>query len=430
MKEKYTIEYAREADESDPLKKFKQEFYIPVLHGREAIYFTGNSLGLQSKNVQHLVLDELEDWANFGVQGHEHARNPWISYHEWFPSRLAPIVGGLPEEIVVMNQLTTNLHVMLASFYRPEGKRKKILFEHKAFPSDEYVLYSQIKLAGFNPDEDLIEVTPREGEHTIRNEDILQAIHDAGEELALVLIGGVNYYTGQVFDMASITKATHKVGGYCGFDLAHAAGNIELRLHDWEVDFACWCTYKYLNSGPGAVGGVFIHDRYVKNIEMPRMAGWWGTNKDTRFQMKKHFDAIPTAEGWQLSNAPVLSMAAHRGALEIFEQARFDRVLEKGKQLSGYLIYILQYLNTLQNEKAFEIITPLDKGAHGCQVSLLMKENGKHVFDMLRKNSVIVDWREPNVIRMAPVPLYNSFEDVYLFGQILQHALQIQENKT
>lgn len=421
---KNTLEYALEADQQDPLQNFREEFYIPPMHGKESIYFTGNSLGLQPKNVRQAVLDELEDWANLGVEGHEHARNPWISYHEIFPEKLSPIVGGLPEEIVVMNQLTTNIHILLASFYRPRGKRKKIIFESKAFPSDEYALVSQIKLAGLQPEETLIELLPRKGEHTLRHEDILQAIQDCGEELALVFMGGVNYYSGQVFDMKAITEAAHRVGAYCGFDLAHGAGNIKLELHDWEVDFACWCTYKYLNSGPGSVGGAFIHQRHVTNPDIPRLAGWWGTNKTTRFKMEKQFDPIPTAEGWQLSNAPILSMAAHKAALEIFEQAGFEQILEKGKRLSAYLFFILNEINGAHGGNAFEIITPQTENEHGCQASLLMKENGKKVFETLEKNSVIVDWRKPNVIRLAPVPLYNSFEDVYSFGKILKEALQ------
>lgn len=421
-----TLEFATKLDNADPLKEFRNEFYIPLLNGKESIYFTGNSLGLQPKNVQDAVLAELEDWANFGVKGHVHSRHPWLSYHERFPEKLAPIAGALPAEIVVMNQLTTNLHLMLTTFYRPSGKRNKILFEAKAFPSDEYVLTSQIKLAGLDPEEVLIEIKPSEGAHTISKESVIDAILKEGESLALVMLGGVNYYNGQVFDMEAITKAAHEVGAYCGFDLAHAAGNIKLNLHQWQVDFACWCTYKYLNSGPGGVGGVFIHEKHATNKELPRLAGWWGTNKERRFKMDKDFDAIPTAEGWQLSNAPVLSMAAHFASLEIFERAGFDRILAKSSALTGYLIYLLKEILKNGGKSAFEVITPTNDEEHGCQISLLMKENGKHCFEMLEKNGVIADWREPDVIRIAPVPLYNSYRDVFTFCKILEHAIHMK----
>ena len=418
-----TLAFAKQMDADDILKAYREHFYIPVLNGKESIYLTGNSLGLQPKKAQDAVINELEDWANFGVEGHVHARHPWLTYNERFPEKLSPIIGALPVEIVVMNQLTTNLHLMLTTFYRPHGKREKILFESKAFPSDEYVINSQLELAGVSKEDALIEIKPDPGKHFIDNEKIIEAIKNAGDELALVLIGGVNYYNGQVFDMEAITAAAHEVGAYCGFDLAHGAGNVELKLHDWKVDFACWCTYKYLNSGPGGVGGVFIHEQHAKNKSLPRLAGWWGTNKETRFQMEKGFDPIPTAEGWQLSNAPVLSMAVHYASLEIFENAGFENIVDKGRQLSAYLIFILQEILKNTEKSAFEIITPLPEKEHGCQISLLMGEKGKHCFDMLRKNSVIADWREPNVIRVAPVPLYNTFQDVFTFGKILEHGL-------
>ena len=420
---KNTPEYARYLDEQDPLQSFREKFYIPIMHGREAIYFTGNSLGLQPRSTQDYVLNELEDWANYGVEGHLHARNPWLSYHELFPSLLKDIVGAKEHEVVVMNQLTVNLHLLLTSFYRPNKQRFKIICEAKAFPSDQYALDSQAALHGFDPAEAIIEVGPSPGRQDIDHEDIINAIQSHANELSLVMFSGVNYYTGQVFDMASICKAAHEAGALCGFDLAHAAGKVELQLHDWDVDFACWCSYKYLNSGPGGVAGAYIHERHAANTQLPRMAGWWGHDKEERFKMDRHFKAIPTAEGWQLSNAPILSMAAHKASLDIFAEAGMDRILHKGKQLNAYLQYILDDINAHQSEKVIDIITPRAEGMRGCQVSMLMLKDGKEIFQELGKKSVIADWREPNVIRVAPVPLYNRFEDVYRFGEILADML-------
>jgi kynureninase len=413
--------FARELDEKDALKQFRDRFYIPLMNGRECIYFTGNSLGLQPRSTQDHVLNELEDWASFGVEGHFHARNPWMPYHERFPQQLSKIVGALPEELVVMNQLTVNLHLLMVSFYRPTKERFKIICEAKAFPSDQYAIESQVKYHGFRPEEAIIEVHPREGEHHLRTEDILETIHQHGNSTALVLFSGVQYYTGQVFDMESITRAAHHEGAYCGFDLAHAAGNVELKLHDWGADFACWCSYKYLNSGPGGVSGVYIHQRHHQDETLPRFAGWWGYRKDTRFLMEKGFDPIPTAEGWQLSNAPILSMAAHKAALDIFDEAGMPALLEKSKQLTGYLLYLLQEINATSNEQVIEVITPAE--AHGCQVSMLMLRKGREIFDALKQYGVIADWREPNVIRVAPVPLYNRFTDVFTFGQIIRQII-------
>lgn len=415
------ILFAKELDENDPLKHFRDQFYIPVINGKESIYFTGNSLGLQPKTTQEYVLNELEDWANFGVEGHFHATNPWLSYHEIFPNQLSKIVGALPEEVVVMNQLTVNLHLLMTSFYRPTKDRFKIVCEAKAFPSDQYALESQVKLHGLNPDEAIIEVSPREGEHIVRTEDILDTISKHKDSIAVVMFGGVNYYSGQVFDMEKITLAAHNVGAYCGFDLAHAAGNIELKMHDWNVDFACWCSYKYLNSGPGGVAGAYIHQKHITDKTLPRLAGWWGHDKASRFKMEKGFNPIETAEGWQLSNAPVLSMAAHKASLDIFEDAGMENLIPKGKMLSDYLLFILNEVNNGLDKKIIEIITPSDD--KGCQVSILMLEKGKEVFEALKQQGVIADWREPNVIRVAPVPLYNSFEDVYRFGEIIKAFL-------
>lgn len=412
------LDFAKHLDEKDVLKKFRDRFYIPMVNGKESIYFTGNSLGLQPKTTQDLVLNELEDWANYGVEGHLHSRNPWLNYHEIFAQYLADILGAKENEVVAMNQLTVNLHILLLSFYRPTKERFKIICEAKAFPSDQYCVESQLQLHGLTKEDALIEVAPRAGEHTIRLEDILSSIETHKNELLLVFIGGVNYYTGQVFNMKEITIAAHKAGAYAGFDLAHAVGNVELKLHNWEVDFASWCSYKYLNSGPGGVSGIYIRDKFATDKKFPRLAGWWGNNKEERFKMKPAFDAIPTAEGWQLSNAPILSLAAHKAALDIFTEAGAKNIYDKGEQLSSYLMFILNEINENAGEKIIEVITPATN--KGCQVSMLMLKDGKRIFEALKKHGVIADWREPNVIRVAPVALYNSFEDVFHFGRIIE----------
>ncbi|MBO9632101.1 MAG: kynureninase [Chitinophagaceae bacterium] len=418
-----TLEFAQEADLQDPLRNFRERFLIPKVNGKESIYFTGNSLGLQPKTTKDYVLQELNDWAEFGVEGHFHAKNPWFSYHEIFPQQVSKIVGALPEEVVVMNQLTVNLHLLMVSFYRPDAKRYKIICEAKAFPSDQYALETQLKFHGYDLKDALVEIAPREGEHTIRTEDILTAIETHKDSLALVLFGGVNYYSGQVLDMKTITEAVHKAGAVAGFDLAHAAGNIPLELHNWGVDFACWCSYKYMNSGPGGVAGAFVHQKHLTNKELPRFAGWWGHTKETRFLMQPGFDPIPTAEGWQLSNAPVLSMAAHKASIDIFDEAGMPALVKKGRALSGYLQFILNEMNAQASSKVVEVITPENESERGCQVSLLMLVRGKEVFKTLMERGVIADWREPNVIRVAPVPLYNRFGDVWQFGQIIKEVL-------
>lgn len=418
-----TLTYAQQQDEQDSLSHFRSKFYIPQINGKDSIYFTGNSLGLQPKSAKNYIETEVEDWASLGVEGHVHARHPWVSYHEMFPPLLAKIVGCKENEVVAMNQLTVNLHLLMVSFYRPTKQRYKIICEAKAFPSDQYAFESQVQFHGLNPNEAIIEVSPRVGEHTIRHEDIIKAIEDNADSLALVLFGGVNYYTGQLFDMKSITDAAHKAGAYAGFDLAHAAGNAELHLHDWEVDFACWCSYKYLNSGPGGVAGIFIHEKHTTNNALPRFAGWWGTSKSNRFKMLPEFEPIPTAEGWQLSNAPIFSMAVHKASLDIFEEAGFENLLAKGRKLSNYLLFVLDEINASQNHKVIEVITPRIEKEKGCQVSMLMLERGKEIFETLISKGVIADWREPNVIRVAPTPLYNSFEDVWRFGEIISGIL-------
>lgn len=418
MKPENTLSYARQQDKEDTLRGYRDKFYFPQLNGRNVLYFTGNSLGLQPKTTQDYVLNELEDWASFGVEGHFHSRNPWLSYHEILTDKTARLVGAKPEEVVVMNQLTVNLHLLLVSFYRPTKQRHKIICEAKAFPSDLYALQSQIKFHGFDPKDSLIAMVPRAGEHNLRIEDILVEIEKHKNDLALVMFGGVNYYSGQVLDMKTICEAAHKANAVCGFDLAHAAGNLKLSLHDWNLDFACWCSYKYLNSGPGGVAGVFVHEKHLKNTDLPMFAGWWGHDKATRFKMEPEFRPMQTVERWQLSNAPVLSMSAYKASLDIFDEVGMDKLNEKSKRLTAYLEFIVNEVNTqtASKEKYFEIITPAERG---CQLSVVAHGRGKELFNDLIQQGVISDWREPNVIRMAPVPLYNSFEDVYEFGQIL-----------
>ena len=414
-----SLAFAQQLDAKDPLKNFRDKFYIPMINGKDSIYFTGNSLGLQPKTTQEYVLNELEDWANYGVEGHFHARNPWLNYHEMFPELLSDIIGAKASEIVVMNQLTVNLHLLLTTFYKPTKARYKIICEAKAFPSDQYAMQSQVALHGFNSDDAIIEVEPKQGSALIDHQSIIDTIAKNGDTVALVLFSGVNYYNGQVFNMESIVKAAHNVGAYAGFDLAHAAGNIFLNMHDWDVDFACWCSYKYLNSGPGGVSGIYIHEKYAVDTTLPRLAGWWGHDKDSRFKMEKHFMPIATAEGWQVSNAPVLSMAAHKASLDIFREAGMENLLQKSRLLSNYLLFILDEINKLVSPPVLEVISPQEDAQKGCQISILMLQNGKNIFEALKKHGVLADWREPNVIRVAPVPLYNSFEDVFRFGEML-----------
>lgn len=413
--------FAAQMDSADELRNFRQQFYIPQHAGHDTIYFTGNSLGLQPKTTATYIQQELNDWASLGVEGHFAAKHPWMPYHEIFAQQLASMCGALPHEVVAMNQLTVNLHLLMVSFYKPTAKRFKIICEAKAFPSDQYALESQVRYHGYDPAEAIVEVHPQPGEHCLRTLDILKAIQEHRDELCLLLFGGVNYYTGQLFDIPALTNAAQSVGAIAGFDLAHAAGNVPLQLHNWNVDFACWCSYKYLNSGPGGVSGVYIHERHVSNEQLPRFAGWWGYKKETRFKMEKGFNPIPTAEGWQLSNAPVLSMAAHKASLDIFEAAGWEQLFDKAAKLSNFLHFIL---NDISNG-TFEIITPADPASRGCQVSLLMKQNGKQIFDALSHAGVIADWREPDVIRIAPVPLYNSFTEVWQFGELLKKMTAI-----
>jgi len=418
-----SLPFAQQLDKNDPLKNFRDKFIIPESGGKQQTYFLGNSLGLQPKKASEYIQRVMGDWASLGVESFFHAPEPWMDYHDKLTKTLSTVVGTQPHEVVVMNQLTVNLHLMLVSFYRPTAKRYKIICEAKAFPSDQYSFETHVIHHGYNPDDAIIEVSPREGEYSLRTEDIIDIIKKHGNETALVMFAGINYYTGQFFDVASITKAAHEAGALAGFDLAHAAGNVELHLHDWNVDFACWCTYKYLNSGPGAIGGVFIHEKH-HDKNLPRFAGWWGYDKPTRFKMKKGFKAMPGAEGWQLSTPAIFLYAAHRAALEIMEEAGWENILAKKKLLNNYLWFLLQLTNEKTGGKKFAIITPPDEKQRGCQVSVLLNQNGSVVYDQLMKAGFFVDWREPNVIRFAPVALYNTFEEVWQFNNILQQILE------
>jgi kynureninase len=420
MEFKNSLSFAQSLDVADPLRKFRTEFLIPTVNDKEQIYFLGNSLGLQPKRTPLYIMQVLDEWKQYGVEAFFMGEQPWLHYHDQLVQPLAKIVGAQPNEVVVMNQLTVNLHLLLISFYQPAGKRNKIICEAKAFPSDQYMLETHIKQRGLDPGEVLIEIAPKEGEDLIDDSDILETIERYKDELALVLWGGVNYYTGQVFNMQQITEAGHKAGAKVGFDLAHAAGNIKLHLHDWDVDFACWCSYKYLNSGPGAIAGAFINERYHTDVTLQRFAGWWGYKKEKRFLMEPGFDPIPTAEGWQLSTPSPVLYASHKAALEIFDEAGFDAIVKKGEKLSDYLIFIIDDLNSKLAEPIIKVLTP--RKEEGCQVSMLMLQKGKEVFDALTKNGVFADWREPDVIRVAPVPLYNSFEEVWRLGEILKET--------
>ncbi len=418
-----TREFAQQLDAQDELFKYRDEFIFPSINSKNVIYFTGNSLGLQPKRTQAYVDEVMNDWAKLAVEGHFYADKPWWDYHERFAVPLSGIMGAKPSEITVMNTLTVNLHLMMVSFYRPTPKKYKIICEEKAFPSDQYMFQSQVKFHGFNPSDAIVEIKRREGEHNIRHEDIIAKIEEVGEELALVLIGGVNYYTGQVFDIKSITEAGHKTGAYVGWDLAHAAGNIELELHDWDVDFACWCSYKYMNSGPGNASGCFVHERHHHDNDLPRFAGWWGHNKERRFKMEPDFDPVNGADGWQISNLPILSLAPYLASVEMFAEVGMKKLIQKRNLLTAYLEFILHEIDREIDGTEFEIITPQNQEERACQLSVYLHGQGRALFEYLMKNGVITDWREPNVIRLAPAPFYCSFEDMYEFGQILKAGI-------
>lgn len=419
MKFESSESFAAQMDAKDPLKHFREKFHTPQnADGEDVVYFTGNSLGLQPTTVRENIEQELLDWEALGVEGHIHAANPWLPYHESLTEQMARIVGAKPIETVVMNSLTVNLHLLMVSFYRPSRNRFKIVIEKGAFPSDQYAVESQLRFHGYDKD-GLIELSPRVGETCLRTEDIIETIEREGDSISLILLGGVNYYTGQAFDMKAITEAGHRKGCVVGFDLAHAAGNIELHLHDWDVDFAVWCSYKYLNGGPGAVGGAFIHERDGRSFDLPRFAGWWGHDKETRFLMGPEFRPIAGAEGWQVSNPPILQMAALRASLDIFDEAGMKALREKSVQLTGYLEFLLSEIH----DKRISVITPSDPEQRGCQLSICVRDADKSLFEAIMKRGVFADWREPDVIRVAPVPLYNSFGDVFRFAEILKDCL-------
>lgn len=414
-------DYAKQQDENDALSHYRDQFHIPKdEHGNDLIYMTGNSLGLQPKSTKNYIKQELEDWANLGVEGHTEAKNPWLPYHEFLTENMANVVGAKPIEVVVMNTLTANLHFMMVSFYKPTKSRYKILIEGDAFPSDKYAVESQLRHHGFDDKDGLILWKPRKGEDLLRYEDLETILKEQGEEIALIMIGGVNYYTGQYFDLKRITNIGHKYGCKVGFDCAHGAGNVELNLHDSGADFAVWCTYKYLNSGPGSLAGAFVHERHAYDKNLNRFTGWWSHNKQTRFNMRHEFDVLPGAEGWQLSNPPILSMAAIRASLDIFNEVGIEKLVQKAKKLIGYFEFLLKKLG----ESTIKIITPTNPEERGCQLSIQVINADKTLHNKLTKAGVISDWREPDVIRCAPVPLYNSFEDVYNLVEKLKEILQ------
>jgi kynureninase len=415
-----SLAYAQEQDKQDELAHLRDQFHIPKdKKGNEWLYFTGNSLGLQPKNTQKYIQQELDDWANYGVEGHFEAKNPWLPYHEFLTENMAKIVGAKPLEVVVMNTLTTNLHLLMVSFYQPTKKKYKIVIESDAFPSDRYAVQSQLKFHGFDVEEGLIEWKPRDGEVLLNIEDLESIVSEQGDEIALLLIGGVNYYTGQYLDLKRIAEIGHAKDCMVGIDLAHGAGNVSPELHNSGVDFAAWCTYKYLNSGPGSLGGLFVHEKHAHNKELPRFSGWWNHNKETRFNMRQPFDVMPGAEGWQLSNPPILSMAAIKASLDMFAEVGMEALREKSEKLTGYFEFLINEIGS----DNIKVITPSNPKERGCQLSIQVKNADKSLHTKLTENNIITDWREPDVIRCAPVPMYNTFEDVYRMVSILKGLL-------
>ena len=423
-----TLAFAQNLDKEDSLASYRDQFIFPKVNGEEVIYFTGNSLGLQPRSAKKYVDEVMEDWASLAVEGHFYADKSWWDYHERFSGKLAKVVGAKPSEVTVMNTLTVNLHLLMVSFYRPTQKRFKIICEEKAFPSDQYMIASQVRFHGLDPKEAIVEVKKRDGEHNFRTEDVLKCIEEVGEECALVLIGGVNYYTGQVLDMKTITKAGHDVGAFVGWDLAHAAGNIELKLSDWNVDFAAWCSYKYMNSGPGNASGCFINEKYHGLKDLPRFEGWWGHNKERRFLMEPDFQPEPNAHAWQISNAPILALAPYLASLEMFEEVGMSKLIEKRNKIVAYLEFILHEIDK-EVDSTFEIITPANQDERGTQLSVFLHGEGRELFNYLMEHGVITDWREPNVIRLAPAPFYCSYTDMYNFGQILKAGILAKKKK-
>ena len=417
---KLGLEYALAQDQKDALKHYRKLFHIPKdKEGNDWLYFTGNSLGLQPKSTKSYINQELDDWAKLGVEGHFEAKNPWMSYHEYLTKSMAKIVGAKPIEVVITNTLTTNLHLLMVSFYQPTKTKYKIVIESDAFPSDRYAVQTQIDFHGFDSKEGLIEWKPRKGEELLRIEDLETILEEQGDEIALLLIGGVNYYTGQYLDLKRIAELGHSKGCMVGIDLAHGAGNIKPELHDSGVDFAAWCTYKYLNSGPGSLAGLFVHEKHANNKDLKRFAGWWSHNKSTRFNMRQPLDVIPGAEGWQLSNPPILSMAAIKASLDMFNEVGMDALREKSIKLTGYFEFLI---NELNNDK-IKIITPSNPEERGCQLSIQVKHADKSLHKKLIEVHIITDWREPDVIRCAPTPLYNTFEDIYRMVEKLKEIL-------
>ena len=429
MRYEATLAFAEAQDAADPLRAFRDRFHFPSLGTPDLVYFTGHSLGLQPKTVKAAVELELDEWAKYGVEGHFHSTNPWYSYHERLTPTMAGIVGAKESEVVCMNSLTTNIHLLFVSFYRPTPTRYKIISEARMFPSDRYLLETQARFHGFDPDEAIIEVAPREGEMLIREEDILEAIAANADELALVFFGGVNYFTGQLFNLPRLTEAAHAAGAVAGFDLAHAAGNVPLKLHDWNVDFAAWCSYKYLNSSPGNVGAIFVHERHGRRFDLPRFGGWWGHDKETRFQMKSGFQPMEGAEGWQLSNVPILGMAAMKASLDVFAEAGMPALREKSERLTAYLEFTIDEVAREFPDAQISLITPRDPAQRGCQISMDVAGRKRKLFDDMIAAGVIADFREPCVIRMAPVPLYNSFTDVFTFGKVMRVLLTVGDSK-
>lgn len=420
-----SLAFALEQDALDPLKNFRSRFLIPQHQGADAVYLCGNSLGLQPASAGKYIADQLAIWQNLAVEGWFQGDDPWLDYHKQLLPSIARIVGANESEVTVMNSLTVNLHLLMVSFYKPNHKRFKIIMEGGAFPSDQYAMESQVKFHGFDPKEAIVEIFPREGELTLRTEDILQTIHEHADELALVMFAGINYYTGQLFDMEAIAAAAHKAGAYAGFDLAHAAGNVPLKLHDWDADFACWCSYKYMNSGPGGISGVFVHEKHFNNPELDRFAGWWGYREDKRFLMAPGFDAAKGANGWQVSTSSILLLALFKASMAIFDDAGGINILrEKSVALTGYMGFLIDELNKEQGEEVFKVITPADPQQRGCQLSVVCKRNARAIFQYLADNGVIGDWREPDVIRLSPVPLYNTFQDVYQAVQQMAAAIK------
>ena len=418
MKYQAGADFAADLDRADPLAAFREQFHIPRHDGSDEIYLCGNSLGLQPKKVGRYVQEELEDWQRLAVKAHFDGRRPWMPYHEQFAESTARLVGARPLEVVNMNSLTVNLHLMMTSFYRPTRERHKILMERTAFPSDRYAVATQIAFHGYDVDSSLIELAPRSGGAIMAMEEIEEVLAAEGERIALLLLPGVQYYSGQAFDMARVTRAARRVGCVAGFDLAHAAGNLPLKLHDWDVDFAVWCNYKYMNAGPGAVAGCFVHERHAREFDRPRLGGWWGHDKQSRFRMGPQFVPMAGAEGWQLSNPPILGLVPLLASLEIFDDAGMPALRTKSVQLTGYLEFLLQ--EELSAE--VDILTPTDPEQRGCQLSLRLhagRGRARQIFEQLEARGVTGDWREPDVIRVAPVPLYNSYTDVHRFVKIL-----------